>query len=93
MIRGVDSLDPADLARCAAMGKASFIFFPALGLLLFSSVLVSWHLFLIATNYTTIEFFRYRLGPLFGGAAAAGALPDCCGTGTPLRNLWTVLLG
>jgi hypothetical protein len=92
MMNGVDSLDPAELARCAAMGKASFIFFPALGLLLFSAVLVCWHLFLIATNYTTIEFFRYRLGPILGGGARGGPLPECCGTGTPLHNLWNVLL-
>ena len=92
MMRGVETLSAADLARCVAMGKSSFIFFPAIGLFVFSGILVCWHLFLIATNYTTIEFFRYRLGPLIGGRDGESAMPACCGTGPPLRNLYTVLL-
>jgi hypothetical protein len=91
MLYGVNSLSEGELAKCAAMGKTSFIFFPAFGLLLFSGTLVSWHLFLIATNFTTIEFFRYRLGRFIGGRSVHDDIPECCGTGSPLHNLWTVL--
>ena len=91
MLEGIDSLSSDDLARCAAMGKSSFIFFAAFGLLIFSGILVSWHLLLVATNFTTIEFFRYRLGRIMGSRGVQGTLPECCGTGSPLHNLWTVL--
>ena len=92
MLHGVESLSAADLTRCVVIGKCSFIFLPAFALLIFSGVLVSWHLFLIASNYTTIEFFRFRLGPLLGDRRDQNAVPACCGTGSPIRNLCAVLL-
>jgi hypothetical protein len=66
MMRGVETLSNSDITRCVVMGKTSFIFLPAISVFLFMCILAGWHLFLILTNQTTIEVWRYRLGPLLG---------------------------
>ncbi|EKX31562.1 hypothetical protein GUITHDRAFT_45920, partial [Guillardia theta CCMP2712] len=57
---GVEKLTPLELDKCIEMGKRSFIFLPALCIFLFMCILGGWHLLLIATNQTTIEFYRNR---------------------------------
>jgi len=66
IVNGIDSLSAADLTRCTDIGKTSFILLPTGALLSFMTILLFWHLFLISQDWTTIEFFRYKLGPLLG---------------------------
>ncbi|KAJ1493465.1 DHHC palmitoyltransferase-domain-containing protein [Baffinella frigidus] len=92
VLSGVDSLTPLELSRCAVLEHACFVFLPALGLFLFLSVLLTWHLLLMISNQTTIEFFRFRLEPFLERKSAdkANALPSYS-TGSFLGNVKEVL--
>ena len=50
VLRSAESITLFDLARCTEAGHTSFVFLPACGLFLFISVLLSWHIMLMATN-------------------------------------------
>ena len=90
-VEGVDALQQKDLARCTGMGKACFLFLPAFCVFAFLCILGSWHLLLIASNQTTIEFLRYRLGPLLGSDEKPTDDVPAFGSGGLLQNFRAVL--
>eukprot|EP00961_Rhodomonas_salina_P239743 3238611-Rhodomonas_salina.2 len=91
MLQGVDSLTPVDLERCTVMGKACFLFLPAFCVFAFLCILGGWHLLLVATNQTTIEFLRYRLGPLLGSGEKPSEDIPSFGSTSVLQNFRAVL--
>jgi hypothetical protein len=68
MLQGVNSLTPHQVDLCIFVGKAGIAAFPcALGFLFSSLVTLFWHIALISSGQTTIEFFRFRLAPWIEG--------------------------